>query len=73
MRGAPNVALFFCLTDRAYLFLQGVSLFLALLQLGLKLSDLGNVAGGLKEERFDFPIFFPRQSQSEPAGGGART
>lgn len=72
---APNVALFFWLMDWGYLFLQRVSLFLGLLQLRLKLSDLGNVAGGLKEDggqRFDFPIFF-RQSQSEAARGGVHT
>lgn len=63
---APYVALFFWLMDWGYLFLQRVSLFLGLLQLRLKLSDLGNVAGGLKEDggqRFDFPIFFPPKSK----------
>lgn len=43
--------------DSGYLFLQRVSLLLGLLQLCLKLSDLGNIAGGLKKTRQRSDVF----------------
>lgn len=49
-----------CVTVRAdgvYLFLQSMPLFLGLLQLSLKLSDLRNVTGGLhRRQRFDLKM-----------------
>lgn len=57
--------------DSGYLFLETVSLLLGLLKLRLKLSDLGNVAGGLKKTRADIRCF--RQGQSEAARAGLHT
>lgn len=45
------------LADGGYLFLQSMPLFLGLLQLSLKLSDLRNVTGGLRRrQRFDLKM-----------------
>lgn len=43
--------------DSGHLFLQRVSLLLGLLQLCLKLSDLGNITGGLKKTRQRSDVF----------------